>query len=311
MRRLSILALPLCLALLACGNSSPSPGAQLPDAEPSDAGEQVDGQLTPDDVAQQDVVSEPEAAPAPPRIVAIGDLHGSLDDTRATLKLAGAIDDKDAWIGKDLVVVQTGDEIDRADYDREVLDLFETLRKTGSVFPLLGNHEIMNAEGDFSTATAGSMAAFDDVGGRTAAFAPGGAYAKILGKRKVIEIIDGNVFVHGGVLPAHVTYGIDKLNGEVSQWLDSGGKEPSLLLSSAGPTWTRLYSDNPDAQACAILGSALNAMHAKRMIVGHTVQDGGIVSACNEKVWLIDSGMIFGGPRQVLEIKGDTVTILN
>ena len=49
------------------------------------------------------------ARPAPPRLVAIGDLHGDLDATRRALRLAGAIDAKDAWIGGKLMVVQTGD----------------------------------------------------------------------------------------------------------------------------------------------------------------------------------------------------------
>src|SRR4051812_26345533 len=66
--------------------------------------------------------------PAPARLVAIGDLHGDLAATKRTLRLAGAIDDKDAWIGGALVVVQTGDEIDRGDDDRAILDLTERLR---------------------------------------------------------------------------------------------------------------------------------------------------------------------------------------
>ena len=52
------------------------------------------------------------------RIVAVGDLHGDLAATRAVLRLAGAIDDKDHWVGGELVLVQTGDEIDRGDDDR-------------------------------------------------------------------------------------------------------------------------------------------------------------------------------------------------
>ena len=42
-------------------------------------------------------VSSRYARPAPERLVAIGDLHGDLDVTRRALRLAGAIDDKDAW----------------------------------------------------------------------------------------------------------------------------------------------------------------------------------------------------------------------
>ena len=62
------------------------------------------------------------------RLVAIGDLHGDLAATRKALRLAGAIDEKDEWRGGALVVVQTGDQIDRGDDDRAILDLFDTLR---------------------------------------------------------------------------------------------------------------------------------------------------------------------------------------
>src|SRR6185312_711248 len=65
--------------------------------------------------------------PTTGRVVAIGDLHGDLDALRATLRLAGAIDSDDRWIGKDLTVVQTGDQVDRGDQDREVLDVLEKL----------------------------------------------------------------------------------------------------------------------------------------------------------------------------------------
>ena len=43
------------------------------------------------------------------------------------------------------------------------------------------------------------------------------------------------------------------------------------------------------------------------MVVGHTVQDAGIVSACVGKAWLVDVGMVFGGKPEALEIIGDDV----
>jgi hypothetical protein len=64
-----------------------------------------------------------------------------------------------------LVVVQTGDEIDRGDDDRAILDLVEALKKQasaagGELVALLGNHEIMNASLDFRYVTGGGFAAF-------------------------------------------------------------------------------------------------------------------------------------------------------
>src|SRR5262249_39278576 len=147
--------------------------------------------------------------PAPERVVAIGDLHGDLEATRRAFRLAGAIDDKDAWSGGKLVVVQTGDTIDRGDDDRKILDFIERLKGEaskagGEVVALVGNHEIMNAELDFRYVTGGGFSAFSDVTpkddsaavaaskvggterGRAAAFLPGGPYAQMLARRPVV-----------------------------------------------------------------------------------------------------------------------------
>src|SRR5687768_17426401 len=61
--------------------------------------------------------------PAPKRLVAIGDLHGDLAATRSALRAAGAIDDADRWSGGELVIVQTGDVLDRGDDEQAILDL--------------------------------------------------------------------------------------------------------------------------------------------------------------------------------------------
>ena len=87
------------------------------------------------------------------RIVAFGDVHGDLEAARGALRLAGAIDEQDRWIGDDLIVVQTGDQLDRGDQEQAILDLFERLRieseaAGGAFHALLGNHELMNARVD-------------------------------------------------------------------------------------------------------------------------------------------------------------------
>src|SRR5690349_5661303 len=64
----------------------------------------------------------PVRRPAPGRVVAIGDLHGDLAAARSALRAAGAIDQADRWIGGKLVVVQTGDVLDRGDDEQAILD---------------------------------------------------------------------------------------------------------------------------------------------------------------------------------------------
>jgi hypothetical protein len=307
--------------------SAPRPAASSPAVTTDDPGKSPEGE------AVRDTDTSYRSA-APARLVAIGDLHGDLKAARAALRLAQAIDERDRWIGGKLVVVQTGDEIDRGDDDRAILELFDRLADAahaagGEVRPLVGNHEIMNVSGDFRYVTPAALAAFGDIDtrrvpapilaqaaaearGRLAAFFPGGPYAARLARRQAITVVGESVFVHGGVSLAHVRYGIGRFNRELARFMAGEGPSPVLAGDEQGPLWTRRYSDDKTAIDCAGLAEALQALGAKRMVVGHTVHEEGISPACDGHVWRIDTGLssYYGGPLQVLQIQGDTVTVL-
>jgi hypothetical protein len=278
------------------------------------------------------IASQPFQFAAAPRVVAIGDLHGDLDVTKRALRLAGAIDDQARWIGGGLVVVQTGDQLDRGDDDRAILDLFDGLAKEaaaagGTVHVLNGNHEQMNVAGDFRYVTSGGAAAFAETGappgleGRRRAFAPGGAYALKLAARNEIVIVGDTVFVHGGLLREHVQGGISwigAINEGERLWmlgrLGTAGQSaplPSLVGGERSPVWIRdLGEGTPDGEACRSMTDALKAVGATRLVVGHTIQETGINAACNDKVWRIDVGLSrFYGKHavEVLEIAGGRV----
>lgn len=278
-------------------------------------------------------ISSPARLPAPARIIAVGDLHGDLNATRAALRAGGVIDDKDAWIGGDAMLVQTGDQLDRGDDEHKILDLFDKLEgdakaKGGSVVVLNGNHEVMNVALDFRYVTERGFSDFGQPGaaadprigtlpeksrGRAAAFLPGGSAAKRLAKRPIVAVVGDNVFVHGGVSPKHVRYGIERMNREVSAWMNGEAREVSpAVVGDDGPIWLRRYSAQTGADDCKVLKETLGLLGAKRMIVGHTPQREGITSACEEQVWRIDVGLAkhYDGKIQVLEIKGDTVKTL-
>jgi len=269
------------------------------------------------------------------RIVAFGDVHGDIHATRAALRLAGAIDQDDKWIGGTLTVVQTGDQLDRGGDEQEILDLFEKLRAEaaasgGAFLALLGNHELMNARADLRYVTDEGFTDFEDAvvydpddpalaefephqRARMAALLPGGTYAQMLAQRSLILQVGDNVFVHGGVLPQHVAYGIDQINKETQAWLRGESDRPEILKGSDSPQWTRLYSDEPDAIACETISETLEQLGAKRIVIVHTIQEPpGITSYCEGRIWCIDVGMAahYGGPVEVLEIRGDQVRIL-
>ncbi len=234
------------------------------------------------------------------------------------------------------MVVQTGDQLDRGDGERAILDLLERLtgearEKGGAVHVLDGNHEVMTVALDFRYVTEGGFKDFVAVPGadladprlaalpepsraRAAAFLPGAPYAKLLARRKTILVVGDSVFAHGGVLPRHVRYGVERINREVSAWMNGESpKAPAIVTAEDGPIWTRRYSDRTTPEDCKVLDEALAALSAKRMVVGHTVQQGGITSACGDRVWRIDVGLShhYGGKPQVLEIKGDAVKALS
>jgi hypothetical protein len=246
--------------------------------------------------------------------------------------MGGAADDNGHWAGGALVVVQVGDEIDRGDDDRAVLDLIDRLSEEasaagGAVIALLGNHEAMNVQLDLRYPSPAGLKGFADVPGlrldhpkladlpeaaraRGAAFMPGGPYALRLAKRDALAIVGDTVFVHGGVLPKHITYGLSRMNRELHSWMSGETPPPSAqVLGEDGPLWSRRYSAAPDAADCQVLEEVLKTMQATRMVVGHTVQRGGISAACDGKVWRIDVGMsrIYGGTPEVLEIAGSSV----
>ncbi len=268
------------------------------------------------------------------RVVAVGDLHGDLEATRAALRLAGATNAEDDWIGGKLVVVQTGDQLDRGDDEREILELLNRLQRDahaagGALHVLNGNHETMNVAGDFRYVTPGGLSDFySETGknpralrlpaparGRAHAFMPGGKYADMLAKRNTIIIVGDTAFVHGGILPKHVDYGIAHINTEVRAWMRGKTTDPpKIIMGDDAPVWTRRYSSpQPTTQDCNLLKQTLSKLKIVRMVVGHTVQKDGITSACQDKIWRIDVGLAkhYGGEKiQALEIHQGRASVL-
>jgi hypothetical protein len=275
------------------------------------------------------------SAQPPQRLVAVGDLHGDIGVVRQVFKLAGAIDDSGAWVGGNLVVVQTGDFIGRGPDEKAVVDfLFDVRQKAerggGKVHMLIGNHEVFAARPDHRWVDPDAFAAFDGMPGlnlsdprlanvppaqrsRASAFAPGGVYARRLSELPVVLKIGRTVFAHGGILPMWARYGIDRINAEVRDWFAGRTAEPAPTLglddgsADDGVMWSRHFAAAPEPLACAVADESLKLVGGERMVVAHTVQKV-ITSRCGGRIWAIDSGMskYYGGQPQILEIVNDS-----
>jgi len=265
------------------------------------------------------------------RIVAIGDVHGSLDRFTDILKAVNLVDDKAHWVGGAAHLVQLGDVVDRGPDSRAALDLLRRLEGEaehagGAVHALLGNHEVARILGDLRYATAGEYAAFatpesemmrqrylqtvksderDQALQATplgmvemrAAFGRQGSYGEWLRKHDAVVKINGVLFVHGGISPAVAAMPCDAINNTVHKELtDDLEKTRSAPLASLaaredGPFWYRGLARLEDADSAAIAG-VLAQQKVRAVVIAHTVTtDGRIRMRFDGKLFQIDTGM--------------------
>jgi len=290
----------------------------------------------------------PDVLPAVNRIIVLGDIHGDFNKMIDMLKIGKVIDSKNNWIGGETVVVQVGDQIDSCrsdgsfhchqpqdnddDNDVEILYFMTELHKKaqedgGAVYSIMGNHELMNVQGDFSYVSHNNYINFKHgkytgEEGRYNAFQPGNEIASFLAcTRKMALVIGSNLFVHAGIIDSISSkYHITDLNEILTKYLlgmNIGMDSFNDLFTphKQSPMWNRTLANGD----CSALSKTLSSYNVGRLYVGHTPQlTKGIESRCNRKLWLTDIGVSkafkkFGGNNivQVLEITNDkTIKVL-
>jgi hypothetical protein len=256
------------------------------------------------------------------------------------------------WIGGDTIVVQIGDQNDSCrpsnksssngrgcDYlkndtadDIKIFNFYNNLnelaqRKRGAVYSLLGNHELMNVQGDFKYASDANINMFKKYNdpitkrklngpaeeNRKEAFYNGKEYANLLGcTRQSVLIIGEFLFVHAGITEYLLLKenfpdrsDLPRLNELMKNWLlqklnnvDANSQAMDELLNSSdsSPFWTRIFGQLPpklkynDELCRQYLDPILEAYSIKGMIIGHTPQEIGINSTCGNRLFRIDIG---------------------
>jgi hypothetical protein len=290
-------------------------------------------------------LSFPSRLPPVKRIIVIGDLHGDWEATIKSLQIAKLIDINNNWIGKDTVVVQLGDQIDRcrnfpcdkpgSTIDDEASDIKILLYFTelhsmaqkvgGAVYSIIGNHELMNVQGDMRYVSYENINEFNDyynkpnmksgmksdiksdmksgMESRIMAFKPGNPLANFLAcTRKMVLIIGTNLFVHGGIMPEIANkYTVEEMNTKLSLYLQNKldenikNDETDILFNdiNKSPLWTREFGVSTQSNIkCNELMSILKKKYnVERIFVGHTPQiDKGISSICDGAIWQVDYG---------------------
>lgn len=193
------------------------------------------------------------------RIIAVGDVHGDLSALISLLVAAKVMAIPETmeealtnprWIGRDTILVQMGDILDRGPNELACMRLLsnlsrQALQNDGKVVCLYGNHEVLNAVGLFQYADPSGNLEFEMTVGKTldnerynsnrwriqyagnepcrwTTFEPGGLLVpNVLENFKVAAQIGRNVFVHAGLTREHLLSmgGIEGMNRQATEWI--------------------------------------------------------------------------------------------
>ncbi|KAI4305189.1 hypothetical protein L6164_028572 [Bauhinia variegata] len=111
---------------------------------------------------------------------------------------------------------------------------------------------------------------FDGFRARIAAFHPGGPISIwFLSQNVTVLVVGDSILVHGGLLPRHVSYGLEKINEEVRDWIN-GLSGRAIPCREEGVVWLRKFSKELAKNCdCSTLEHVLSTIPGvKRMIMG-------------------------------------------
>mmetsp|Transcript_62150 Transcript_62150/g.143109 ORF Transcript_62150/g.143109 Transcript_62150/m.143109 type:complete len:367 (-) Transcript_62150:64-1164(-) len=282
----------------------------------------------------------------PRTVYSIGDLHGDLDHFATILQKTGlaTVDGTNAtWTGGRSILVSTGDSVDRGEFGRSIYLIFKALAEQaplhgGEVVNIVGNHELMNLQGDLRYVHEMEMHPDGEYGGqaqREKDWSRSGVVGADIRQRYYAAAVrEGTVFVHGGLTPEILSQTkeldtnrppLDNLNQKCRELFDNDRVPFNVrsppVFGATGPFWNRFFAEEPERQVCPSVEKTLSIVGAKRMVLGHTPQTEGVSTRCptatGPRIILADTVISrayeasFGFSRMsAVEYSGDTVTAL-
>lgn len=262
---------------------------------------------------------QPTTAGTPGRILVIGDVHGDLQRFLHCLYSCRIFNEHLEWIAepRNTIVVQLGDQVDSMHRtpsketeweqlcDVEMIHMTDRLDRIariggGRVLSLLGNHELMNVEGDFTYVSEHSKSKLP-LTRRHHMFRPGGCIAQILARRNLILKIGSHLFCHAGILPhhlAHAPQGLHQINEAVRKYLrglpltaEDFTIMREVVMNPQSVVWTRSYVELAnDPKLNDAIEEVLRMTECRHIYTGHNTVPT-IAHLANGKVFLVDAGL--------------------
>ena len=241
--------------------------------------------------------SEPSTYIKPNKLLALSDIEGNFDAFRKLLQMNQVIDENFNWTFGNGHLVFAGDMFDRGLQVTECLWLIYSLEEKaksagGHVHFILGNHEIMNLQGDHRYVQKKYKENAALIGKTlTQLYNEESELGRWLRTKNIVETIGDLLFVHGGIshqvwrMPLTITEINELARPYYAKSIDStnqhlvilfGNKRVGSEKSYPSPFWFRGYYgdiDNPyEIPTMIQLDSALNKYGVKKIITGHTIK---------------------------------------
>lgn len=234
------------------------------------------------------------------KILAISDIESNYKALRDFLIKNKVINSNLEWTFGNGHLVLVGDMVDRGYFAAQVLWFIYALEQAaaeqgGFVHYIIGNHELKMMYGDYAVTSPKYYHIASILGKKQVElYDQNSLIGRWMASKNTIEMINGNLFVHGGLHPEIANSGLslDEINELIREsyyrsFSPRSVKTPEHLFVSSitGPCWYRGYFRENLTQEQVEAG--LTKFGAKAVVVGHTLQSE-ITKAYQGKVFGID-----------------------
>lgn len=220
----------------------------------------------------------------PSKILALSDIEGNFNSLVRLLLKGRVIDRHYKWTFDDGHLVIVGDCFDRGEYVTECLWLIYSLeekarREGGYVHFILGNHEIMNMNGDWRYVHPRYAISSKSQAARTALYGGNTELWRWLRTKNIIEKIGDVLFVHGGISPEllKLQVSLTNINKLARPYYDRANEQfedPFLFTVFNGnnaPFWYRGYYQQTISES--FIDDTLVNFGVSTIVTGHTIVD--------------------------------------
>ena len=261
----------------------------------------------------KDIPVQESVYPMPEKMIAISDIEGNYVPFREFLINNGVIDSDNKWIfGKGHLVIP-GDVFDRGLNVTECLWFIyyleqEATKSGGHVHFILGNHEIMNMNGNIKYVRKKYIDNAAMLGEDYRNFyKPSTELGRWLESKNITEKIGDYLFLHGGISKEinEQNASIETINRSAREYyyrskeakLSNDTLVKLLYNSKLCPFWYRGYVDQTIVETD--LDNTLNIFVVNKIVVGHTIVDD-VRYFYNKKVIGIDTDHAEGDTEGLL-----------